>query len=64
LTLNPESETLNDNPYTLHLQPRQRNSIAEFEALLKTHHKQIMEDTFIRDYIEDLLKNIRTQVGA
>ena len=40
----------------------QRNSISEFEALLKAHHKQIMEDTFIRDYIEDLLKNIRTQV--
>ena len=40
----------------------QRNSISEFEALLKAHHKQIMEDTFIRYYIEDLLKNIRTQV--
>jgi COP9 signalosome complex subunit 2 len=40
----------------------QRNSILEFEALLKNHHKQIMDDTFIRDYIEDLLQNIRTQV--
>lgn len=40
----------------------QRNSISDFEALLKAHHDQIMEDTFIRDYIEDLLKNIRTQV--
>ena len=40
----------------------QRNSISEFEALLKAHHEQIMEDAFIRDYIEDLLKNIRTQV--
>eukprot|EP00227_Mantoniella_beaufortii_P013271 CAMPEP_0197592424 /NCGR_PEP_ID=MMETSP1326-20131121/15083_1 /TAXON_ID=1155430 /ORGANISM="Genus nov. species nov., Strain RCC2288" /LENGTH=438 /DNA_ID=CAMNT_0043158121 /DNA_START=13 /DNA_END=1329 /DNA_ORIENTATION=- len=40
----------------------QRNSISEFESLLQTHHKQIMDDMFIRDYIEDLLKNIRTQV--
>lgn len=40
----------------------QRNSITEFEQLLKTHRRQIMDDPFIRDYIEDLLKNIRTQV--
>jgi COP9 signalosome complex subunit 2 len=37
----------------------QRNSISEFEALLKAHHHQIMEDMFIRDYIEDLLIRIR-----
>ena len=40
----------------------QHNSIADFEAILQAHHAQIMEDSFIRDYIEDLLKNIRTQV--
>lgn len=40
----------------------QRNDIAEFEHLLKMHREQVMGDDFIRDYIEDLLKNIRTQV--
>lgn len=40
----------------------QRNDIAGFEALLKTHRERVMKDDFIRDYIEDLLKNIRTQV--
>ena len=40
----------------------QRNDIAAFEQLLKTHREQVMGDDFIRDYVEDLLKNIRTQV--
>eukprot|EP00897_Mesotaenium_endlicherianum_P009745 jgi/Mesen1/879/ME000115S00004 len=36
----------------------QRNDILDFEKILKT----VMDDPFIRNYIEDLLKNIRTQV--
>jgi COP9 signalosome complex subunit 2 len=40
----------------------QRKAILEFEKILKTNRKTIMDDPFIRDYIEDLLKNIRTQV--
>ena len=40
----------------------QKNEIAEFEDVLRTNRTSIMDDPFIRDYIEDLLKNIRTQV--
>ena len=39
-----------------------RNEIREFEKLLKQDSRTIMGDAFIRNYIEDLLKNIRTQV--
>mmetsp|Transcript_25672 Transcript_25672/g.35458 ORF Transcript_25672/g.35458 Transcript_25672/m.35458 type:complete len:438 (+) Transcript_25672:60-1373(+) len=40
----------------------QRNEIVEFEKILKCNRKSIMDDAFIRNYIEDLLKKIRTQV--
>ncbi|CAI5463643.1 unnamed protein product [Closterium sp. NIES-64] len=40
----------------------QRNEILEFEKILKSNRRTIMDDPFIRMYIEDLLKNIRTQV--
>ncbi|MQL90215.1 hypothetical protein Taro_022791, partial [Colocasia esculenta] len=44
----------------------QRNDILEFEKILKvavsSNRRTIMDDPFIRNYIEDLLKNIRTQV--
>mmetsp|Transcript_5110 Transcript_5110/g.9638 ORF Transcript_5110/g.9638 Transcript_5110/m.9638 type:complete len:437 (-) Transcript_5110:163-1473(-) len=40
----------------------QRKAIMEFEKILKNNRRTIMDDPFIRDYIEDLLKNIRTQV--
>ena len=40
----------------------QRNDIAEFESILKNNQKTIMDDAFIRQYIEDLLRKIRTQV--
>jgi len=40
----------------------QKNEINAFEDVLRTNRKAIMDDAFIRDYIEDLLKNIRTQV--
>ncbi|KAH8040613.1 hypothetical protein HPB51_011928 [Rhipicephalus microplus] len=40
----------------------QNNDISEFELILKTNRKNIMDDPFIREHIEDLLRNIRTQV--
>lgn len=40
----------------------QRNEIAEFERILKSNRRAIMEDAFVRNYIEDLLRNVRTQV--
>ncbi|KAH9305249.1 hypothetical protein KI387_009653, partial [Taxus chinensis] len=40
----------------------QQNEILEFEKILKSNRKTIMDDPFIRNYIKDLLKNIRTQV--
>ena len=56
----------------------QNNDIKEFEKILKVvflliksfrmylflqvNRQTIMEDTFIREHIEDLLRNIRTQV--
>ncbi|CAH1255457.1 COPS2 [Branchiostoma lanceolatum] len=40
----------------------QNNDINEFEKILKTNRKNIMDDPFIREHIEDLLRNIRTQV--
>lgn len=40
----------------------QRNEILEFERILKSNRTTIMDDSFIRNHIEDLLKNIRTQV--
>ncbi|XP_010922119.1 COP9 signalosome complex subunit 2-like [Elaeis guineensis] len=40
----------------------QRNEILEFEKILNTNRRTIMDDPFIHNYIEDLLKNIRTQV--
>ncbi|KAI5384617.1 COP9/signalosome complex subunit Csn2, partial [Lathyrus oleraceus] len=40
----------------------QRNEILEFAKILKSNRRTIMDDPFIRNYIEDLLKNIRTQV--
>ncbi|CAM0151702.1 unnamed protein product [Urochloa decumbens] len=39
----------------------QKNDIMEFEKILKSNRRTIMDDRFIRNYIEDLLKNIRTQ---
>ncbi|ESP05558.1 hypothetical protein LOTGIDRAFT_181363 [Lottia gigantea] len=40
----------------------QNDDINEFEKILKTNRRNIMEDPFIREHIEDLLRNIRTQV--
>jgi len=38
------------------------NEIREFERILKRNNSTIMGDAFIKMYLDDLLKNIRTQV--
>ena len=40
----------------------QNNNINDFETILKENRESIMDDPFIREHIEDLLRNIRTQV--
>lgn len=40
----------------------QSNNINEFEKILRSNRKTIMDDPFIRNYVEDLLRKIRTQV--
>ncbi|XP_037935081.1 COP9 signalosome complex subunit 2 [Teleopsis dalmanni] len=40
----------------------QNNDIKTFESILRKNRKNIMADPFIREHIEDLLRNIRTQV--
>merc|ERR1712079_332399 len=40
----------------------QNNDINEFGKILKQNRETIMDDPFIREHIEDLLRNIRTQV--
>ncbi|SAM01721.1 hypothetical protein [Absidia glauca] len=40
----------------------QRKEIKEFEKILKNNHEAIMGDPFIRTYIDEVLRNIRTQV--
>ncbi|KAL5543683.1 hypothetical protein UlMin_007467, partial [Ulmus minor] len=40
---------------------KKKKEILEFEKILKSNRRTIMDDPFIRNYIEDLLKNVRTQ---
>jgi len=40
----------------------QNNDIAAFESILAANRTSIMQDPFIREHIEDLLRNVRTQV--
>ncbi|CAF1315411.1 unnamed protein product, partial [Didymodactylos carnosus] len=40
----------------------QNNDIKEFELILKQNRQTIMDDQFIREHIEILLRNIRTKV--
>lgn len=40
----------------------QRKDISEFERILRVNRQSIMGDSFIRDYIDDVLRNIRTLV--
>ncbi|EKX48103.1 hypothetical protein GUITHDRAFT_106181 [Guillardia theta CCMP2712] len=53
----PEITAMNDL-----MMAYQRDEIKNFENILSRNQKKIMEDPFIRNYIQDLLKNIRTQV--
>ncbi|XP_039272070.1 COP9 signalosome complex subunit 2-like [Styela clava] len=40
----------------------QNNDITEFEKIVAANRASIMDDPFIKEHIEDLLRNIRTQV--
>jgi len=40
----------------------QNNDIKEFESILRTNRQAIMDDQFIREHIEILLRTIRTKV--
>ena len=40
----------------------QLKDLKEFERILKTNRSSIMDDVFIREYIDDVVKNIRMQV--
>ena len=40
----------------------QRKDINDFEKILRDNRQQVMGDEFIRNYVEDLLQKIRTQV--
>ncbi|CAG0898859.1 unnamed protein product [Cyprideis torosa] len=44
------------------VQAYQQHNIDEFEKILKSNRRQIMDDPFIREHIEELLRNIRSQV--
>ncbi|ORZ36675.1 hypothetical protein BCR44DRAFT_1432383 [Catenaria anguillulae PL171] len=39
----------------------QRKDIREFEKILRKNHATIMSDAFIREYIDDVLRSIRSQ---
>lgn len=41
----------------------QNNDINTFERVLRQNRATILDDPFIRPYIEDLMTGIRTQVG-
>ena len=62
----PEAKPYKDNPdivaMTDLLTSYEQNRIKEFERILKQNRRSIMDDNFIRLYIEDLLRTIRTQV--
>lgn len=42
----------------------QGGAIRDFERILRGHRGAIMGDPFIAQYMQDLLANIRTQVGG
>lgn len=44
------------------VQAFQNNEIQKFERILKQNTSRIMEDEFVREHVEDLLRTIRTQV--
>lgn len=40
-----------------------RTARQDFERILKTHHASLMGDPFIKLYMDDILRTMRTQVG-
>eukprot|EP00668_Euglena_longa_P029388 GGOE01036736.1.p1 GENE.GGOE01036736.1~~GGOE01036736.1.p1 ORF type:complete len:473 (+),score=198.08 GGOE01036736.1:83-1420(+) len=62
----PEAKPYKDNPdivaMTDLLNSYEQNKIKDFERILQQNRSSIMDDNFIRLYIEDLLRTIRTQV--
>lgn len=40
----------------------QRADVAAFEKVLATQRESLLGDAFVRQYVEDLLTNVRTQV--
>lgn len=62
----PEAKPYKTDPdilaMTSLLHAYQKKEIHEFERLLDSNRKTIMDDKFVKDYITDLLRNIRTQV--
>lgn len=69
-TINPfdsqEARPYRDDPeitaMTNLVQAFHNNEIQKFERILKQNTGRIMEDEFVREHVEDLLRTIRTQV--
>eukprot|EP00934_Nitzschia_sp_Nitz4_P005330 Nitzschia sp. Nitz4//scaffold50_size126154//96686//98407//NITZ4_003697-RA/size126154-processed-gene-0.155-mRNA-1//1//CDS//3329553734//5320//frame0 len=69
-TINPfdsqEARPYRDDPeitaMTNLVQAFHNNEIQKFERILKQNSSRIMEDEFVREHVEDLLRTIRTQV--
>jgi COP9 signalosome complex subunit 2 len=69
-TINPfdsqEARPYKDDPEILAMtnlvQAFHNNNIRDFEAILRKNEGRIMDDEFIREHLEDLLRTIRTQV--
>eukprot|EP00559_Dactyliosolen_fragilissimus_P000739 CAMPEP_0184867454 /NCGR_PEP_ID=MMETSP0580-20130426/26638_1 /TAXON_ID=1118495 /ORGANISM="Dactyliosolen fragilissimus" /LENGTH=545 /DNA_ID=CAMNT_0027367765 /DNA_START=47 /DNA_END=1681 /DNA_ORIENTATION=+ len=69
-TINPfdsqEARAYKDNPQILAMtnlvQAFHNGEIQRFEQILQRNRKHIMDDEFIREYIDDLLRTIRIQV--
>ena len=47
-----------------HLCVRGSRPRQDFERILNTHHASLMGDPFIKLYIDDILRTMRTQVGV
>lgn len=61
-----ETKAYKNNPEVLAMtnlvSAYQANDISDFERILRENKRTIMEDPFVREHVEDLLRNIRTQV--
>eukprot|EP00042_Codosiga_hollandica_P049293 m.570068 g.570068 ORF g.570068 m.570068 type:complete len:443 (-) comp57848_c0_seq4:160-1488(-) len=60
-----ESKPYRNDPQILALtnlvRAYQANDINEFERIIHQHRQSIMDDSFVREYIQDLLRNVRTE---